>query len=85
MSRTAIILPPAAIGVIVGLGILAHHSPEFKNAGTIAGIVLLGLLALIGLLGAVLAPLLNARTTGPNAAAETLDGHSLVSHIGSMR
>jgi hypothetical protein len=67
MHRTNVILAATATGVIVGLGVLARISPEFKAAATNLSLTALVALVLIGLLGALIAPLLDHWTdTGPS-------------------
>ena len=58
MHRNAILATSAA-GVIVGLGVLARVSPEFKAAATDISLTALVVLVLVGLLGALIAPLLD--------------------------
>ena len=58
MHRTTI-LATTATGVIVGLGVLARVSPEFKAAATDISLTALIVLVLVGLLGALIAPLLD--------------------------
>lgn len=53
------ILVTAAGGVIVGLGVLARISPEFKAAATDISLTALVVLVLVGLFGALIAPLLD--------------------------
>ena len=59
MHRKNIILATTATGVIVGLGILARVSPGFKSAATDISLTLVVALVLSGLLGALIAPLLD--------------------------
>ena len=58
MHRHAI-LATTATGVIVGLGVLARVSPQFKAAATDISLTALVVLVLVGLLGALIAPLLD--------------------------
>ncbi len=59
MHRTNVILASAAAGVIVGVGVLARVSPEFKAAATDISLTALVVLVLVGLLGALISPLLD--------------------------
>jgi hypothetical protein len=59
MNRTNVILTATAVGVIVGLGVLARISPEFKAAATDISLTLLVVLVLCSLLGALIMPLLD--------------------------
>ena len=45
--------------ILIGLGVLARISPEFKAAATDISLTALVVLVLVGLLGALIAPLLD--------------------------
>ncbi len=62
MTRTTTILAAAAVSVIVGLGVLSGLCPAFKAAATDVGMVTLAVMVLSGLLGALIAPLLDLWT-----------------------
>lgn len=69
------ILGTTATGVIVGLGVLARISPEFKAAATDISLIALVVLVLLGLLGALIAPLLDHWTeTYPSFRSDVADG-----------
>lgn len=86
------ILTTTAIGVVVGLGVLARISPEFKAAATDISLTALVVLVLVGLLGALIAPLVDHWTEtypslhddGP-ASPEAPIPTPPARHIGSIR
>ena len=74
MHRTTI-LATTATGVIVGLGVLARVCPEFKAAATDISLTALVVLVLVGLLGALIAPLLDHWTESyPSLLDDIADG-----------
>ena len=58
-TRNTTILTISAVAVVIGLGVLAHLDTQFQRIATDTGLALLGLLVLCGLLGALIAPLLD--------------------------
>jgi hypothetical protein len=80
MHRNNIILAATVIGVIVGLGILSRVSPAFKSAATDLSLTLLVALVLSGLLGALIAPLLDLwAEPGPERHnTRSHDAHELI-------
>ena len=69
------ILATTATCVIIGLGMLARISPEFKAAATDISLTALVALVLVGLLGALIAPLLDHWTeTYPSLRSDVADG-----------
>jgi hypothetical protein len=92
MTRTTVILALTAAGLIIGLGVLARISPDFKAAATDVGVTALIVLVMVGLLGALIAPLLDLwtesetrnRDNGSDRADEpTRTGPA--SHTGGLR
>ncbi len=61
-TRTTVILALAAAGLILGVGVAARVSPGFKSAATDVGLTALIVLVLVGLLGALIAPVLDLWT-----------------------
>jgi uncharacterized membrane protein YgdD (TMEM256/DUF423 family) len=81
-------LMAAAVAALVAAGVAASVSAEFKQHATTAGIVLLGLIALSGILAALIlrrpdhtAPLTPTAQRPPAARQTSLSGH----HTGSTR
>lgn len=84
MTAKSAMLTATALAVLVILGAICAASPEFKAHATTVAIVILGVLALPGVLSALITPLLAAESA-PQIVADRPDPAAAAQHTGSLQ